>query len=67
MYAPPQEPPKRRKRTPARDPGGLVAGLVIAGIGLFILAGQLEPDIGRFVTMYIGLALLAVFVVTRQY
>ena len=67
MYPPPQEPPKRRKRTPASDPGGLVAGLVIAGIGLFFLAGQLEPDIGRFVTMFIGLALLAVFVVTRQY
>ena len=44
-----------------------MAGLVIAGIGLFFLAGQLEPDIGRFVTMFIGLALLAVFVVTREY
>ena len=61
------EPARRRKRPPRRDPGGLVAGLVIAGIGLFFLAGQLEPDIGRFVTMFIGLALLAVFVVTRQY
>jgi hypothetical protein len=65
-YLPPGA-PRRRKRTPASDPGGLVAGLVIAGIGLFFLAGQLEPDIGRFVTMFIGLALLAVFVVTRQY
>ena len=65
-YAPPA-PPRRRKRTPASDPGGLVAGLVIASIGLFFLAGQLEPDIGRFVTMFIGLALLAVFVVTREY
>ena len=44
-----------------------MAGLVIAGIGLFFLAGQLEPDIGRFATMFIGLALLAVFVVTREY
>ena len=60
-------PPRRTKRAPQSDPGGLVAGLVIAGIGLFFLAGQLEPDIGRFVTMIIGLALLAVFVVTRQY
>jgi hypothetical protein len=65
-YASPEQ-PRRRKRTPTSDPGGLVAGLVIAGIGLFFLAGQLEPDIGRFVTMFIGLALLAVFVVTRQY
>jgi hypothetical protein len=44
-----------------------VAGLVIAGIGLFFLAGQLEPDIGRFVALFIGLALLAVFVVTREF
>ena len=52
---------------PRRDPGGLVAGLVIAGLGLFFLAAQLEPDIGRFVTLFIGLALLAVFVVRRDY
>jgi len=52
---------------PRRDPGGLVAGLVISGIGLFFLAGQLEPDIGRFVTLFIGLALLAVFVLRREY
>lgn len=44
-----------------------MAGLVIAGIGLFFLAGQLAPDIGRFVTLFIGLALLAVFVITREY
>ena len=44
-----------------------MAGLVIAGIGLFFLAGQIEPDIGRFATMFIGLALLAVFVITREY
>ena len=44
-----------------------MAGLVIAGLGLFFLAGQLEPDIGRFVTLFIGLALLAVFVIRREY
>ncbi len=44
-----------------------MAGLVIAGIGLFFLAGQLEPDIGRFVTLFMGLALLAVFVIRRDY
>ena len=64
---------RRHLRRPAgggrlgADPGGLVAGLVIAGIGLFFLAGQLEPDIGHFVTLFIGLALLAVFVVRREY
>ena len=67
---PPSTPPPsapQSKQRPRRDPGGLVAGLVIAGVGLFFLAGQLEPDIGRFVTLFIGLALLAVFVVTREY
>ena len=44
-----------------------MAGLVIAGIGLFFLAGQVEPNIDRFVPMFIGLAVLAVFVVTREY
>lgn len=44
-----------------------MAGLVIAAMGLFFLAGQLEPNIGRYVTMFIGLALLAVFVITREY
>ena len=40
---------------------------MIAAVGLFFLAGELEPDIGRFVTLIIGLALLAVFVVRREY
>lgn len=44
-----------------------MAGLIIAGLGLFFLAAQLEPDIGRFVTLFIGLALLAVFVIRRDY
>ena len=60
-------PLRRARRTPRKDPGSLVAGLVIAGIGLFFLAGEVEPDIGRFVTLIIGLALLAVFVVRREY
>jgi len=67
---PPGQPPPRngtQRRAPRTDPGGLVAGLVIAGLGLFFLAGQLEPDIGRFVTLFIGLALLAVFLVRREY
>jgi hypothetical protein len=65
--APPVAATPRRRRAPRSDPGGLVAGLVIAGIGLFFLAGQLDPDIGRFVTLFIGLALLAVFVLRREY
>jgi hypothetical protein len=44
-----------------------VAGVVIAGLGLFFLAAQLEPDIGRFVTLILGLALMAVFVIRRDY
>ena len=44
-----------------------MAGLVIAGIGLFFLANQLDSNIALFVTLFIGLALLAVFVVKREY
>jgi hypothetical protein len=66
-FPPPPSATPRRKRGPRSDPGALVAGFVIAGIGLFFLAGQLEPDIGRFVTLFIGLTLLAVFVVRREY
>jgi hypothetical protein len=44
-----------------------VAGLVIAGLGLFFLAAQLEPDVGRYVALILGLALMAVFVLRRDY
>jgi hypothetical protein len=44
-----------------------VAGLVIAGLGLFFLAGQVEPDIWQYVPLIIGLALLGVFVLRREY
>jgi hypothetical protein len=52
---------------PKRDPGGLVAGLVVAGMGLYFLAGELEPDIGRYIVLVVGLLLLAVFVVRPEY
>jgi hypothetical protein len=73
LWAPRAAPPgspataARPSRRPRSDPGGLVAGLVIAGLGLFFLAAQLEPDIGRYVTLFIGLALSSVFVIRRDY
>jgi hypothetical protein len=44
-----------------------VAGLVVIAIGVFLLAGQFIDDIGRFVTLFIGLIFLAAFVLKREY
>lgn len=50
-----------------RDPGGLIAGVIVIGIGLFFLLGQFVPDIGRWIPLFIGLAFLAAFLAKREY
>ena len=59
--APPPEPPKKRDR------GGLAAGILIIGIGLFLLLAQFVPDAGRWIVLFIGLAFLVAFVAKREY
>ncbi|MGD8486931.1 MAG: hypothetical protein PVH07_09870 [Chloroflexota bacterium] len=44
-----------------------MAGLVVAGIGLFLLLAQLVPDVGQWIPLLIGLVFLAVFVARREY
>ena len=44
-----------------------MAGVVIVAIGLFLLAAQIVPDIGRWIVFGIGLAFLAAFLVKREY
>ena len=44
-----------------------MGGIVIVGIGLFLLLGQLVPDIGRWIPLLVGLVFLAVFIVRREY
>lgn len=41
--------------------------MVIVGIGLFFLLAQFVPDIGRYITLAIGLIFLAAFVAKREY
>jgi len=54
-------PQARRSREP------LVGGLVLVIIGAALLAAQFWPDLGHYAVLVIGLGLLAVFVVTRNY
>ena len=44
-----------------------MAGLVVVGIGLFLLVAQLVPDVGRWIPLIIGLIFIAVFVARREY
>ena len=62
----PPPPPPPPERSP-RDRGGLIAGLVIVGIGLFLLLAQVVPDIGRWIPLLLGLVFLAVFIARREY
>jgi hypothetical protein len=46
--------------------GRWVGGAVLVIIGVALLAGEVVPDIGRYAALIIGLALLALFLVTRN-
>jgi hypothetical protein len=45
----------------------LVGGFVLVGLGLFLLAVQLVPEVGRLVPLLVGLFLLTLFILRRQY
>ena len=44
-----------------------MAGVVIIGIGAFLLAAQVIPDVGRLIPLLIGLIFLAAFLPKRDY
>lgn len=44
-----------------------MAGLIVIGIGVFLLLAQFVPDIGRSVPLLIGLAFLVASAVKREY
>jgi hypothetical protein len=46
---------------------GLVGGLVLVGIGLFMLGAQVVPNVGRLLPLGVGVALLAAGIVRRAY
>lgn len=53
-------------RTSDRE-GRLWLGAVLVAIGVLFLLGQYVPDLGRYVPLLVGLALLGVFFATRAY
>lgn len=52
-------------RTHPREP--LILGIVLIGIGLGAFVANVVPDTGAWITLLIGLGLLAVFAFTRAY
>lgn len=60
----PPAPEAAVERPPRRES---IVGLVLIGIGALLLAGRSVADIGDYVTLMIGLGLLAIFAVTRAY
>jgi hypothetical protein len=53
-----------RQRT--GNDGRWVGGVVLIIIGLALLVGQWVPDVGHYAPLAVGLALLALFLVTRN-
>jgi hypothetical protein len=56
-----ETPAQRRPSEP------LIGGVVLIVIGAALLLAQLVPDLGRFVVLAIGLALLGLFALRRDY
>jgi hypothetical protein len=50
-----------------RDRGALVAGIVVVGIGLFLLLAQLVPDTGTWIPLIVGLVFLTAGLYRREY
>ena len=50
-----------------RDRGAMVAGIVVVGIGVFLLLGQLVPDTGTWNPLIVGLVFLAAALFRREY
>jgi hypothetical protein len=49
----------------SREP--LIGGLVLIAIGVVLLLAQFVPDISRYVALLVGLGLLGLFLVKRDY
>ncbi|HEY7599983.1 MAG TPA: hypothetical protein VH741_08650 [Candidatus Limnocylindrales bacterium] len=49
----------------AREP--LIGGIALVIIGSGLLLAQLYPDFGRYIVLLVGLAVLALFLATRNY
>ncbi len=49
------------------DHGPIAGGVVVVGIGVFLLFAQMVPDAGLWIPFIIGLVFLAAFVARREY
>jgi hypothetical protein len=49
------------------DHGPIAGGIVVVGIGVFLLFAQMVPDAGLWIPFIIGLVFLAAFVARREY
>ena len=52
---------------PGVDRGPVAGGLLLAGLGAFLLFAQLVPDAGTWIPLFIGLIFLGAFAVRREY
>jgi hypothetical protein len=50
-----------------RNRDALVGGAVLVVIGVILLVAQYVPDVGRFVPLIVGLGLLGLFLLRRDY
>jgi hypothetical protein len=46
---------------------GELAGVILIAIGAIALIGQVEPNVGKYIPLGIGLAILGVFALRRHY
>lgn len=49
------------------DNGNLIGGVVIVAIGVLLLAAQTMDDVGQYIPLLVGAALLFGFLLTRHY
>ena len=51
----------------ATNRGPVIGGFIVAGIGVFLLFGQLVSNAGQSIPLFVGLIFLAAFVARREY
>jgi hypothetical protein len=49
------------------DRGPIIGGFIVAGIGLFLLFGQIVSNVGQWIPLFVGLVFLAAFIARREY
>jgi hypothetical protein len=63
----PPPPPAAAEDRQVTDRGPIIGGFIVAGIGVFLLFGQLVSNAGQWIPLFVGLIFLAAFVARREY